>query len=94
MAVEGLVLTKPAYITTISQQNQTVLRNVHIFLINTKALHGQAMALCRLCEKDRERQHKDYLEFHSIELERFMKPQQTQTEARGGPPDFKSLQMP
>lgn len=56
MAVEGLVLTKPAYITTISQQNQIVLRNVHIFLINTKAPHGQAMALCRLCEKERERE--------------------------------------
>lgn len=72
--VEGLVLTKPVYMATISQQVETTcLGNVYFFLINTKAPHGQAMALCGLCIYVRAREHQHR---HSISLlQRFMRPQ-------------------
>lgn len=48
-AVEGLVLIKLVYRTTISQQGEKkCLGNEYFFLINSKAPHGQAMAQCGL----------------------------------------------
>lgn len=57
-AVEGLVLTKPAYITPIPQQVETkrLKECALLSVIKTKAPRGQKMALGGLCVSERERE--------------------------------------